>query len=87
MTVFKFSRLFSVGKVSACIAKDLGLIPGLGNALEKEMANHSNTVAWKIPSTEEPSRLHGIARVGHDLATKIVNTLIKTHRFAFLFLI
>ena len=24
--------------------------------LEKEMATHSSTIAWKIPRTEEPSR-------------------------------
>ena len=26
--------------------------------LEKEMASHSRTLAWKIPWTEEPGRLH-----------------------------
>ena len=36
--------------------------------LEKEMAIHSSTLAWKIPWTEEPDRLHpmGSQRVGHD---------------------
>ena len=36
--------------------------------LEKEMATHSNTLAWKIPWTEEPSGLQfmGLQRVGHD---------------------
>ena len=36
--------------------------------LEKEMANHSSIVAWKIPWTEEPGRLQsmGSQRVGHD---------------------
>ena len=35
--------------------------------LEKEMATHSNTLAWKIPWTEEPCRLQsmGSQRVGH----------------------
>ena len=28
------------------------------DVLEKEMANHSNTLAWKIPWTEEPRRLY-----------------------------
>ena len=34
---------------------------------EKEMATHSNTLAWKIPWTEEPGRLQsmGSLRVGH----------------------
>ena len=26
------------------------------------MATHSNTLAWKIPWTEEPLRLHGVAK-------------------------
>ena len=36
--------------------------------LEKEMAIHSSTIAWKIPWTEEPGRLPsmGSQRVGHD---------------------
>ena len=35
---------------------------------EKEMATHSSTLAWKIPWTEEPSRLQskGSQRVRHD---------------------
>ena len=39
-----------------------------GDPLEKEMAVHSSTVAWKIPWTEEPGRLQsmGSQRVGHD---------------------
>ena len=36
--------------------------------LEKAMAPHSSTLAWKIPWTEEPGRLlsMGSLRVGHD---------------------
>ena len=36
--------------------------------LEKEMATHSSTLAWKIPWTEEPGRLQsmGSQRVGDD---------------------
>ena len=36
--------------------------------LEKAMAPHSSTLAWKIPWTEEPGRLQsiGLLRVGHD---------------------
>ena len=35
--------------------------------LEKEMATHSSTLAWKIP-WEEPGRLQsmGSQRIGHD---------------------
>ena len=41
------------------------------DSLEKEMATHSSTLAWKIPWTEEPGRLQsmGLQRVGHDWAT------------------
>ena len=37
-------------------------------ALEKEMATHSSTLAWKIPWAEEPGGLQsmGSLRVGHD---------------------
>ena len=36
--------------------------------MEKAMATHSSTLAWKIPWTEEPGRLQsmGLRRVGHD---------------------
>ena len=38
------------------------------HALEKEMATHSSTFAWKIPWVEKPGRLQsmGSQRVGHD---------------------
>ena len=41
---------------------------GQEDPLEKEMATHSSTLAWKIPWTEEPGRLQpmGSLRVGHD---------------------
>ena len=41
---------------------------GREDPLEKEMAIHSSTLAWKIPWTEEPDRLQsmGSLRVGHD---------------------
>ena len=31
--------------------------PGWEDPLEKEMASHSSTLAWKIPWTEEPGKL------------------------------
>ena len=41
---------------------------GREDPLEKEMAIHSSTVAWKIPWTEEPGWLQsmGSQKVGHD---------------------
>ena len=42
-------------------------------SLEKAMAPHSSTLAWKIPWMEEPGRLQsmGLLRVGHDWATSL----------------
>ena len=41
---------------------------GQEDPLEKEMATHSSTLAWKIPWMEEPGRLQsmGLQRVRHD---------------------
>ena len=38
------------------------------NQVEKAMAPHSSTLAWRTPRTEEPGRLQsmGSRRVGHD---------------------
>ena len=57
------------------------------HALEKEMATHSSILAWRIPATEEPSRLPsmGSYRVGHDWSDLAVaaaapgKTQIQTH--------
>ena len=41
--------------------------------LEKAMAPHSSTLAWKVPWTEEPGRLQstGSLRVRHDWTTSL----------------
>ena len=48
--------------------RNMGSICGIEHLLEKEMATHSSILAWRIPWTEEPSRLQSIGsqRVGHD---------------------
>ena len=53
---------------------------GWEEPLEKEMAIHSRTIAWKIPWTEEPGRLQsmGLQRVGHDWATSLYIVNSKT---------
>ena len=44
---------------------------GQDDPLEKEMATHSNILAWKIPWTDEPGRQSmGSQRIGHELVTK-----------------
>ena len=41
---------------------------GQEDPLEKEMATHSSTLAWKIPWMEEPGRLQSMRsqRIGHQ---------------------
>ena len=41
-------------------AGDAGSILGGEDTLEKEMATYSNTLAWKIPQTEEPGGLQSM---------------------------
>ena len=45
--------------------------------MEKAMAPHSSTLAWKMPWTEEPGRLQstGSLRVRHDWATSFTFSL------------
>ena len=45
---------------------------GWEKPLEKEMATHSSILAWRIPWSLPGSSVHGVARVGHDLATKLL---------------
>ena len=58
----------SDSKASAYNAGDPGSILGSGRSLEKDMATHSSTLAWKIPLMEVRGRLQsmGSKRVGHD---------------------
>ena len=44
----------SVVKNPPSNAEDMGLMPESEDPLKKEMATHSNILAWKIPWTEEP---------------------------------
>ena len=37
--------------------RDTCVIPESGRPLEKGLATHSSTIAWRIPWTEEPGRL------------------------------
>ena len=55
-------------KASGYNAGDLGWILGWEDTLEKEIATHSSTLAWKIAWIEEPGGLQsmGSQRVGHD---------------------
>ena len=52
------------------------MIPGREDSLEKELATHSSTLAWEIPWTEEPGRLHsmGSQTIRHNIASEYTCT-------------
>ena len=56
---------------SVCNVGDPGSVPGLRDPLEKEVAIHSNILAWKIPETEGPGGLQSMGSqiAGHDSVT------------------
>ena len=62
----------SVGKESACNAGDLGSIPGLGRSSEEGNGNPLQCSCLKNPLDRGSwqTTVHGVAKVGHDLATK-----------------
>ena len=62
------TRQTFVGKVMSLLFNMLSSL-----VMEKAMATHSSTLAWKIPQMEEPGRLQsmGSQRVGHDWATSL----------------
>ena len=49
-------------------ARNSGFDLGREDSLEKELATHSNILAWTIPWTEKPGGLQvmGLQRVGHN---------------------
>ena len=76
VTVFYFSHCYRYA--ASLVAQRLKRLPGMQETkvrslgredpLEKEMATHSSTLAWRIPWREEPGRLQsmGSQGVGHD---------------------
>ena len=81
---YPFARAFDVVQGHASlVAQTVKHLPALQETrlqflgredpLEKEMAIHSSTLAWKIPWMEEPDRLQsmGLQRVGHNWATSL----------------
>ena len=50
---------------------------GWEDLLEKEMAPHSSTLAWKIPWTEEPGRLSPWGRKESDMTERLHFTMYK----------
>ena len=83
----------SVSKESACNAKDLGLISGLGRSPGEGNGNplHYSCLENSMDREAWQATVHGVARVRHDLATKtnkentksnshsVIPTTTKTH--------
>ena len=51
--------------------------------LEKEMAIHSSTIAWKIPWTEEPGRLQFMGSQSQTRLSDFTFTFKVKHQFLF----
>ena len=80
--VASFTNCFRIRWASS-LAQRLKRLPGMRETwvrslggedpLEKEMATHSSTLAWRIPWREEPGRLQsmGSQRAGHDWVTSL----------------
>ena len=74
----EFRSLYAQAKGTSLVPQTVKRLPtmretwvqslGQEDILEKAMAPHSSTLAWKIPWMEEPGRLQcmGSRRVGHD---------------------
>ena len=75
--------IYSYSGAISLMAQRLKRLPGMWETwvrslgredpLEKEMATHSSTLAWRIPWREEPGRLQsmGSQRVRHDWVTSL----------------
>ena len=54
-----------------CVCVFFFLITGNTVMLEKAMAPHSSTLAWKIPWTEEPGRLQSMGSLESDTTERL----------------
>ena len=64
------SLVAQTGKLLSAMQETWVRSLGWEDPLEKEMAAHYSIFVWKIPWTEEPGRVHGVAqsmqRVRHN---------------------
>ena len=83
-----FLRIFayggSMGKASACMWENWVWSLGQEVPLEKEMASHTSTLAWKIPWTEEPGKLQSMG-CKESYTTEQFHFFIQVMGFSFLF--
>ena len=66
---WKVSKVTYLSQPTNLFTNLIPVVPGM----EKAMAPHSSTLAWKIPWTEEPRGLQsmGSLRAGHDWGTSL----------------
>ena len=87
---FYFTNLFQVhtlqgfpgGSVVKNSPANAGFFLGWENPLGKEMATHSSILAWRIPGTEKPGKLHtpwGRKTARYNLVIKQQATKIIRH--------
>ena len=76
--VFCLFNKIIVSYITKCVVEPskkwwLGYLKQLTRYIEKAMAPHFSTLAWKIPWMEEPGRLQSVEslRVGHNWATSL----------------
>ena len=62
-----------------CVVEWLCVCPCLDKIMEKAMAPHSSTLAWKIPWTEEPGRLQSMGLLSR---TRLSNFTFTFHFYA-----
>ena len=73
----------SDGKESACNAGDLGSIPGSGRSSGKGNGNPLQYSCLENPMDRgaQEATVHWVARVGHDLATKPPQSVMRIKIF------
>ena len=76
---YRASLIAQLVKNPPAVQETLVQFLGQEDPLEKEIATHSDILAWRIPmdSGAWQATVHGVARLRHDLATK--PTYLPTH--------
>ena len=86
---FQVELVVKNSSASAGDVRDAGSSLVLEDPLEKEMATHSSTLAWKIPSMEEPcgpQSMDGFGPISTYFSYFLVGSLVtfNIHKHVFL---
>ena len=63
---------------SVCNAGNPGSIPGLRRSAGKGNGNPLHILAWRIPGTEEPGRLHSMGHKESDMTERLTHATPHT---------